>query len=84
MKKLSLSLIECIEIALEIEIGAISKSYCLDPGCFLHAYFYPKGYETPEHGQRIGWNKNNLFLLNLEGWHLLSVIITSNHFNPIV
>lgn len=31
----------------------ILQSPNIDPGCFLHCYFYPKGRETPEGSFRI-------------------------------
>ena len=42
-----------MELVLSLTPGALSKTFCANPGCFLHCYFYPRGRETPAGDYRI-------------------------------
>ena len=42
-----------MELVLSLKPGALRKTFCENPGCFLHCYFYPKNRETPAGDYRI-------------------------------
>merc|ERR1712227_284251 len=53
LKRVSLELLEHVELVLSLQPGALRKTFCENPGCFLHCYFYPKNRETPAGDYRI-------------------------------
>ena len=53
IKRVSLELLEHVELVLSLKPGALRITFCENPGCFLHCYFYPKNRETPAGDYRI-------------------------------
>jgi len=62
LKNLGFELLSHIERVLSLQPGRLSETYCKDPGCFLHCYFYPRGRETPDGNCRIDSHTDKGFI----------------------